>query len=230
MALKRLTKELKEAESGTWAEGISAAPDGDDMFKWVAIICGPEATCYEGGVFFITVEIPQVRILEEGKWKIQVTHSNISSSSIFFPFQDYPFRPPKLRFTTPIYHPNVSRSSGGICVSITKPEGWSPSLTIEKVLISIRSLLDDPNWEDPLEPELSNLHHRNPKEFARLAKEHTIKFATWNVQPVITNSFDSKGKIKLFFYCTILFLFSILFYIYIYFYFYIYFNINNIYF
>ena len=89
---------------------------------------GPEGTPYAGGVFTLDVQIPT----------------------------DYPFKPPKCTFTTKIYHPNIN-SYGTICMNILKDD-WSLALTIPKVLIFIQSLLDDPNTDDPIVPEVAYLY------------------------------------------------------------------------
>uniref|UniRef100_A0A8C7J2M9 Ubiquitin-conjugating enzyme E2 D2 n=1 Tax=Oncorhynchus kisutch TaxID=8019 RepID=A0A8C7J2M9_ONCKI len=106
----------------------SAGPVGDDMFHWQATIMGPNDSPYQGGVFFLTIHFPT----------------------------DYPFKPPKLAFTTRIYHPNIN-SNGSICLDILRSQ-WSPALTISKVLLSICSLLCDPNPDDPLVPEIARIY------------------------------------------------------------------------
>merc|ERR1712125_152099 len=104
----------------------SAGPVGDDMFHWQATIMGPDDSPYAGGVYFLNIHFPT----------------------------DYPFKPAKINFTTRIYHPNVN-SNGSICLDILK-EQWSPALTISKVLLSISSLLTDPNPDDPLVPNIAH--------------------------------------------------------------------------
>ncbi|KFH03975.1 ubiquitin-conjugating enzyme subfamily protein, partial [Toxoplasma gondii TgCatPRC2] len=114
MALKRINKELNDLSKDP-PTNCSAGPVGDDMFHWQATIMGPEDSPYSGGVFFLNIHFPS----------------------------DYPFKPPKVNFTTKIYHPNIN-SQGAICLDILKDQ-WSPALTISKVLLSISSLLTDPN-------------------------------------------------------------------------------------
>uniref|UniRef100_A0A2K6ELS6 E2 ubiquitin-conjugating enzyme n=1 Tax=Propithecus coquereli TaxID=379532 RepID=A0A2K6ELS6_PROCO len=115
----------------------SAGPVDDDMFHWQATIMGLNDSPYQGGVFFLTIHFPT----------------------------DYPFKPPKVAFTTRIYHPNIN-SNGSVCLDILRSQ-WSPALTISKVLLSICSLLCDPNPDDPLVPEIYN----------RIAREWTQKYA-----------------------------------------------------
>lgn len=146
MALKRLQKEVTEIQKDT-PVNCSAGPNNNDLFNWEATIIGPTETPYEGGIFRLKILFPA----------------------------DYPFKPPKITFETPIYHPNIN-SNGGICLDILKDQ-WSPALNITKVLLSICSLLDEPNPDDPLVPEIAQLFKSNKAEFNRLAREHTIKHA-----------------------------------------------------
>ena len=123
MALRRITKELKDIEADPPAN-VSAGPNGDDLFKWQATLMGPSDSPYENGVFFLEITFPQ----------------------------DYPFKPPKVKFNTKIYHCNVN-DKGGHCLDIDK-DNWSPALTITKLLMSLHSLLTDPNPDDPLRREI----------------------------------------------------------------------------
>ena len=146
MASKRISRELQDIQSEPPAN-CSAGPEKDDLFKWTATIMGPEDTPYNGGVFFLEIDFPS----------------------------NYPFKPPKIKFNTTIYHPNIN-SSGGICLDILK-DNWSPALTISKVLLSICSLLNDPNPDDPLVPDIAEQYVKNRAAYDITAREWTLRFA-----------------------------------------------------
>ena len=119
---------------------------------------------FQGGVFFLAIHFPT----------------------------DYPFKPPKVNFTTRIYHPNIN-SNGSICLDILRDQ-WSPALTISKgratfpfmvngtltcpsVLLSICSMLTDPNPDDPLVPEIAHVYKTDRARYEATAREWTRKFA-----------------------------------------------------
>eukprot|EP01088_Endostelium_zonatum_P000582 TRINITY_DN10826_c0_g1_i1.p1 TRINITY_DN10826_c0_g1~~TRINITY_DN10826_c0_g1_i1.p1 ORF type:complete len:162 (-),score=33.19 TRINITY_DN10826_c0_g1_i1:114-557(-) len=147
MALRRIGKELQDLQKDPPAS-CSAGPVGDDMFHWTATIMGPGDSVFQGGIFFLDIHFPT----------------------------DYPFKPPKISFTTKIYHPNVN-TNGSICLDILR-EQWSPALTISKVLLSICSLLTDPNPDDPLAPDVANVYKTDRTRYDNTAREWTRKYAT----------------------------------------------------
>ena len=146
MALKRINKELSNLQKDP-PTNCSAGPINVDLFKWQATIIGPTDSPFSGGIFFL---------------------------EIIFPYE-YPFKPPKCRFITKIYHPNIN-SNGGICLDILK-NNWSPALTISKVLLSICSLLTDPNPDDPLVPEIATLYTTHREKYDNTAREWTRRYA-----------------------------------------------------
>lgn len=147
MALRRIQKELADLQKDP-PSNCSAGPLKEDMFRWEGMIIGPADSPYQGGVFNL---------------------------EILFPV-DYPFKPPKIQFTTKIYHPNIN-PTGLICLDILKQQ-WSPALTISKVLLSITSLLTDPNPDDPFVPEIAQLYKVNKAKYEATAREYTLRYAT----------------------------------------------------
>ncbi|XP_075298890.1 ubiquitin-conjugating enzyme E2 T isoform X2 [Opisthocomus hoazin] len=92
----------------------------------------------------------------------------------------YPFEPPKIRFLTPIYHPNID-SAGRICLDVLKlpPKGaWRPSLSIATLLTSIQLLMAEPNPDDPLMADISSEYKYNKQLFLLNAREWTEKHAS----------------------------------------------------
>jgi len=87
---------------------------------------------------------------------------------ILFP-DTYPYEPPHITFVTPIFHPNIN-INGSICISVLSKD-WSPALTIEKTLLSIMSLLEQPNPEDPLRMEAADLYLSDINEYKRICRD-----------------------------------------------------------
>lgn len=135
----RLLSDLREMKMDVSGEsGASAAPVHDDnIFVWNATIFGPSETCWEGGIY-----------------------------SMRLTFCDrYPEKPPKVRFTTKMFHPNVY-ADGNICLDIIAAK-WSPSYTVSSILTSIQSLLTDPNVQSPANPEAAELFVKDKKAYER---------------------------------------------------------------
>jgi len=125
----------------------SAGPVGEDLMKWKGSIIGPTGSPYHGGVFHLDIQFPK----------------------------EYPFKPPLIKFATKIYHCNVNET-GGICLDILK-DNWSPALTVAKVLLSICSLLTDPNPNDPLMAQIAQQYKTNRILHDKTAAEWTRKYA-----------------------------------------------------
>lgn len=92
---------------------------------------------------------------------------------ISFP-QEYPFKPPRVEFKTKIFHCNVHGKY--LCLDILKNQ-WSPALTIDKVLMSISSLLNNPNEQDPLNRDAAEKYLSCREEYNEIAREWTLKYA-----------------------------------------------------
>lgn len=142
---RRIYKEYEELQKANETE-LGVKMVGDNIHKWKAFIKGPTGTPYDGAIFKFDIEFPS----------------------------DYPLKPPKLRFTTPVWHPNFDEDSGAICLDILKSE-WSPALSVHKVLISVISLLNDPNPHSPLNGLAAQQYMNRPAEFAKAVNDWVAK-------------------------------------------------------
>ncbi|XP_037694325.1 ubiquitin/ISG15-conjugating enzyme E2 L6 isoform X1 [Choloepus didactylus] len=96
------------------------------------------------------------------------------SLCIIFP-PDYPFKPPMLKFTTKIYHPNVDEN-GQVCLPIISNENWKPCTKTCQVLEALNGLVNKPELGQPLRVELADLLTQNPELFKKNAEEFTRQF------------------------------------------------------
>lgn len=125
---------------------FSAFPEGENLLKWVATIDGPIESPYEGLKYRLSLSFPD----------------------------KYPYNPPIVKFVTPCYHPNVD-AHGNICLDILKEE-WSALYEVRTILISIQSLLAEPNTSSPLNSDAANLW-TNPEAFKETLLEKYQKEA-----------------------------------------------------
>ncbi|OIW25901.1 hypothetical protein CONLIGDRAFT_512084 [Coniochaeta ligniaria NRRL 30616] len=134
-AAKRLQTELMQLMTSP-APGVSAFPSADgNLLAWNATIEGPADTPYADLTFKLSFEFPS----------------------------NYPYAPPTVLYKTPIYHPNVD-FSGRICLDILKDK-WTPAYNIQSVLLSLQSLLGEPNNASPLNGEAAELWDKDPTLF-----------------------------------------------------------------
>ena len=149
--LKRLAHHQRELENSP-APLCHAQPVNsmDDLTNWIGWIEGAQDTPFSNGRFHLSIKFPS----------------------------DYPFKPPKVKFLTPIFHPNIS-IEGKICLDILHSQ-WSPALTVRALLISIASLLNDPNPDHGLNKEALALYRTDKQKYAERVKQWTIIHAMNN--------------------------------------------------
>lgn len=135
MADRRILQEMKEAGMNQNPNIKWDLKDPSDNKKWWAVIIGPEGTPYHGFKLTLNIALPN----------------------------DFPFSPPKVEFKSNIWHPNVG-PSGNICLDILQLN-WTPALKLSSVLLSISSLLNDPNPASPLNGEAGRQYTSNRAEY-----------------------------------------------------------------
>lgn len=144
----RVQKELQECNKDVEVSGIRVVPKADSLTHLIGTIPGPLGTPYEGGTFNIDITLPD----------------------------GYPFEPPKMRFATKVWHPNISSQSGAICLDILKDQ-WSPALTLKTALLSLQALLSAPEPDDPQDAVVAQQYIKEQNTFISTARYWTEAFA-----------------------------------------------------
>ena len=134
--LKRLTHEISDLRSNPNEAVLHLGPSSDeDLFHWEAVLKGPrdQTSPYCGGLWLLSIEIPS----------------------------NYPLAPPKIRFNTPICHPNVHFQTGEICLTLLTTEHWAPSYTLSSTMSALQMLLTEPGLDSPLNVDIANLYRED---------------------------------------------------------------------
>ncbi|THH29973.1 hypothetical protein EUX98_g4212 [Antrodiella citrinella] len=151
-AMRRLMREIAELQTNP-PEGIRVVAGEDNMLDVIGIIEGPEGTPYAGGYFRV---------------KFNFT-------------EEFPAAPPKCRFVSKIFHPNVS-SAGEICVNTLKKD-WNSSYGIGHILVTVKCLLIYPNPESALDEEAGKLLLEDYESYCARARLITSVHATPKTRP-----------------------------------------------
>lgn len=169
----RIQKELKEIDSDK-ASGVTAEVVDDNLQHLIGCVPGPKDTPYEGGVFRVDIQLDA----------------------------QYPFAPPKMRFMTRVWHPNVSSANGAICLDILKDQ-WSPALTLKTALLSLQALLASPQPDDPQDAVVANQYRSDHKTFEATARYWTEAFANPNsegdeekIGKIVEMGFDRAAAVR----------------------------------
>lgn len=132
--------------------------EDSDLYEWTVAIFGPPGTLYEGGYFKAIIKFPG----------------------------DYPFSPPTFRFTTHVWHPNIY-ANGEVCISILHTptavttggelpeERWNPTQSVRTVILSIISLLSEPNTYSPANVDASVMYRDYSDRKSNQYKEFVYK-------------------------------------------------------
>lgn len=145
----RLKNELNQLIKNPVCNSSISIEDGTNIKKWIVEMIGPEDSPYYGGKFKLIFNFPD----------------------------NYPFKPPDVKFETTIYHPNIKLDTGEICQDIFA-SSWQPTQKVAEILEKIGSMLKTPSNVSPLEPEIAKEFVNNKDAFEKKAMEYTKKFAS----------------------------------------------------
>lgn len=158
-AIQVLRKQLKDISQNDELGASVGLEDDNNLFVWSVVFEGPTDTLYEGGFFKAILKFPH----------------------------DYPNNPPEMRFLTKMWHPNIY-PDGKVCISILHPPGtdemnshetaderWRPILGVEGILLSVMSMLNDPNINSPANIDAAVEYRDNFETYKKKVKKLTIQ-------------------------------------------------------
>ena len=132
--------------------------DKNNIFRWECVIKGPQDTPYEGGIFPATLVFPK----------------------------NFPMNPPEMTFNVAMFHPNIKKETGEVCISTLHTPGvddhneqeqacerWLPVHTVESIILSVISLLNSPNPQSPLNVEAARLYNNDIEKYWDTVREYT---------------------------------------------------------
>ncbi|XP_044754085.1 ubiquitin-conjugating enzyme E2-22 kDa [Coccinella septempunctata] len=150
IAAQRIKREFKEVIKSEEVAKCAIRVEllNDSFTELRGEIAGPPDTPYEGGTFVLEIKVPET----------------------------YPFNPPKVRFVTKIWHPNISSVTGAICLDILKDQ-WAAAMTLRTVLLSLQALLSAAEPDDPQDAVVAKQYKENNEMFQMTARHWTNVYA-----------------------------------------------------
>ena len=145
--MRRLTKELRDLHT-RGVPGVKVEPRDGNVFFWDAIVDGPVGTVYEGGHFKVELEFPQ----------------------------EYPMKPPSVRFCTKIYHPNFFDIPGPNLDSRVLAQ-WAPSVMVKRLFEELLDIMANPDPHHPADYMLAGLYIESRAAFDETARRWTEEYA-----------------------------------------------------
>ncbi|EFN59268.1 hypothetical protein CHLNCDRAFT_19318, partial [Chlorella variabilis] len=142
-------KEVRDIERDK-ASGVTIEPQGNSLQKLIGCLKGPRDTSFEGGIFYVNIELDD----------------------------QYPFVPPKMRFITKVWHPNISSANGAICLDILKDHGNTSShLLAPPPCPPLQALLSSPQPDDPQDAVVARQYMGSLADYQQTAKQWTETYA-----------------------------------------------------
>jgi ubiquitin-protein ligase len=149
MTLRRIAKERANLQTDSLEPCFSISISSENLLHWTATMTGPPCSPYAAATFHLQIFLPET----------------------------YPLIAPRITFTTPIFHPNIS-STGELRMAELEKEQWCPAFTVRTLLISVQALLSDPNLEEGciLNEEAASLYLRDVDAFEVKACQWVIAY------------------------------------------------------